>query len=292
MTSKFQGNIVEDVLSEEFYYIYFEPSIFYESSPIDSQYQTIFHLIRRRHSKKTIINGIFDLIKRKNSVKVIKFIFNTLVNDYKLLLKPELMLSLTQNSLSTNISLNQIQNPLEMRNLGLLVNRKKMIIRQSDLNDDLFKLFIHNSYNENVIVIIELILFFISAVQKEKIQVHVMIISVLISLLRKVKDKRQLITMLIQYQSIPDNYEFASFLIREFYDYDEIHSLGLDMMKRLHKLDVIVLELFKKKRICEALLFAKLNRVTIDHIPEEIKDIIKAFIKHDNKKLLVDFLSA
>lgn len=265
--------------------MYFDPNVFYEYSPIE--YQAIFHLIRRKDSKNAVINGIFDLIKKKNSVKIIKLIFSRLVSDYKLLLKPELMLSNTLSILSTQ----QITNPIEMKNYGLILNRKKMILKQTDIAESLFKLFIYNDYQIDVIYILELLIQYISSINKEGIQVHVMLISILISLLKKIKPQKQVITMFIQYHSIPDSFDLASFLIRDYFEHDDIHSLGLDMMKKLHKNDIIVLELLKKRRISEALLFAKTHKVTLEYIPNEIKEIIKECLNDDNRKLLVDFLS-
>ena len=200
--------------------------------------------------------------------------------------------SLSLSSSSTAINSPHDSTNIEMKNMGIVYDRKKVIIKQSDICDELFRLFIFNDYNLNIAYVIELLLLFISSVQKEKIQVHTLLISVLISLIRKIENKNQLITMIIQYQSIPDTFELANFLLNEFAENEKIHSLGLDMMKRMHKFDVIVIELIKKGRLAEALLFCKKYKVSIEVIPDDVKEILKQKMRlTKNKKLIIDFIS-
>ena len=198
-----------DLTKDKFYIIYFDPVIFYDQSQID--YQAILHLIRRSNSKKAIINGLFDLIKNKNCIKVIKLIFSKLITDYKSLIKKDISNSTIKDE------------TLEIKNKFYLQEKRNSIIKQSDISEELFKVFVYNKYNIEVIQIIELILFYISCVQREKIQVHVNLISNLISLIKKIPHKKQVITMIVQYQSIPDSFELAYFLLKEYSEYEEIY---------------------------------------------------------------------
>ena len=108
-------------------------------------------------------------------------------------------------------------------------------------------------------------------------------------LIKKVKNF-SLISILLQFHALQDNFELAKYLI---YHHDEQNhnsfQLGLDMLIRLKKHEEVFLALIGKNMLREALIFIKKYRVIIDSLnPESIHLLRK--LCFENISLLIDFM--
>lgn len=279
MKMNINGNIIHDIEKDDYYIIYFDPSIYLQENQKD--YQTIMDLIRRKDSKDTIIGGLYNMIKYYRPTKALKIIFSKLASEYKSTL-------ITDDSIINSQSMKISQShDFEISNLYSLMARKKSTIKPADICNDLFKLFLYDK-KLDVEYLVEVIVMYINCIQKEKLKVHGSLFTILINFLRKTK--RNMIPMLVQYQSVPDNFEFAMYIIHESKDNAKTFQIGLDMLKRLRKDNFVVLELIKKGYIEEGLIYAKKFKVTLETIPSDVLLLLQVSLK-ENKKLILDFIS-
>jgi hypothetical protein len=159
------------------------------------------------------------------------------------------------------------------------------------LSDICYHVFSYLLYNPKINheYLLDIIIMFNGIISKEKISQYSGISSIIIFLLRKIsKDK---LTMLMQFQSLPDSVELALYIINEAIDKERIFNLGIDMLKRLKKDDIIILELFRKGFIEEGLIYLKKKKITLNQIPDDIVDILKENVRK-KKKLMIDFINS
>ena len=271
-----KGDIVIDLQNKHLYFTYFDPEIF--SQQAQREYYTIFDLLRRKNSKDIILNILFTMINQKYPIKIFKSIFAKLIQDYKLTV-------VTDDNIINNIA--KLSQDFEISSLQSLMIKKKMCIKPTEICHDLFKPFIYNKKADKVFII-ELIVLYLNFLNKEKIKLNSSFNHVIISLLKQISYEK--ITMLLQYQSFPDSIELANYILHEAIDNDRIYNLGIDMLKRLKKDELIVIELIKKGLIEEALLYTKNKKIQLSAIPQEVISVLENVIK-TKKKLIIDFIN-
>lgn len=224
--------------------------------------------------------------------KILKLFFVRIIMNYCIVLENKL----NENSSNNNDIHNKELNKLELKTNSLLNTRNNDAIKQSDMCDDVFRILIDCKYDR--LYVLEIMIYYITLIRAQKVQIYSKLISLLIEQIKLINEEgrrlnREIIIMLIQYQSIPDNLEFAEFLVKDYFIHNDIHSIGLDILKRLRKYDTIVVELFKKEMLTEALQFIKKHKITLTSISSELKDKIKIlFEESKNRKIINDYLNS
>lgn len=285
MMMNIKGNIIVDLENSDFYYVYFDNDIY--NIPFFQNEKIIYNLIRRKNSKITVLNDLYSYILNKKPIKIIMNLLSRLVKDYKS------SLFLNENSLvsSLNKSVQQQTNSSiisEEQNINFIIYSKMNTIKLSDICYHVFSYLLYNP-KINHEYLLDIIIMFNGIISKEKISQYSGISSIIIFLLRKIsKDK---LTMLMQFQSLPDSVELALYIINEAIDKERIFNLGIDMLKRLKKDDIIILELFRKGFIEEGLIYLKKKKITLNQIPDDIVDILKENVRK-KKKLMIDFINS
>lgn len=281
MKVNIKGCMIHEIEKDQYYLLYFDPLIYLQQN-FSKEHQAILDLIRRKDSKDTIITGLYDMIKTQQPVKALKLIFSKLVSEYKSTL-------ITDETLINN-GVSKMNQDFEISNLHSFMTKKKMIIKPADICHDLFKFFLYDKKVEKQ-YIIELIIMYISCLQKERIKVHTGLVTILLGMLRKGDTmKYTFLPILLQFQSIPDTMELANFILNECEDDSRLLQFGLDILKRLKKHDQLVIELIKRGLIEEALMYVKQNKITLNNIPPEVIKKLQQLIS-EKKKLFVDFLA-
>lgn len=304
------GSIVHDIEKENFYILYFDSNIYMQQT--NKEFYSIIDIMRRQNSKEVVLSSIYNLIKEKRPIKAIKIVFSKIVNEYKLSLS-------ANNSLISNLS-GVVSNDYEIYNLESFMLMKKILIKPTDLSLSVFKIMIYDSKVDKI-YLIEVILFFINCLIKEKILVDNSYSTLLVKLFNYVynnnkiccnyefsghlnnlnnvdtsinniyNNKYFIVPMLLQYQALPDNLEIAKFLIDEGNNNEGLFQNGLDMLKRLGKNEVVVTELLKKNLIEEALLYLKQNKITLKNISEDLINKLKELIK-TKRNVIIDFVKS
>lgn len=223
--------------------------------------------------------------------KILKLFFTRIIRNYCIVLENKLS---DQNSNLENNDKYFIK--LELKSNSLINLRNNDAIKQSDMCEEVFRVLIDSKFDR--LYVLEIMVYYITLIRAEKIQIYSKLISLVIEQIKLINQESktlntQLIIMLIQYQTIPDNLEFAEFLLKDYFNYKEIHSIGLDILKRLRKYDVLVVELFKKDMVLEALVFIKKHKITLTTISNELKIKIKDLLEDPkNRKLINDYLNS
>ena len=113
----------------------------------------MFNLIRRKNSKETILNGLFELIKSNYSIKILKIIFNKIVrrlyktiydqknlsNDSNQLLSGDILLMANKNNSSQPNSCDLINPKVSFIIIKIYLARKLVVIKQADIYYYLFR---------------------------------------------------------------------------------------------------------------------------------------------------------
>jgi len=165
---------------------------------------------------------------------------------------------------------------------------RRYIIKQPDIYYNLFENFIYKK-NTNYEYVLKVLVYFVNSIQGIGLSIQPSYEIISNRIIKKCSNFT-LISILLQYHALQDNYELAKYLI---YDGDEnkqnSFQLGLDMLIRLNKYEDVFLALINKNMFREAIIFIKKYRVVIESLsPETISLLRKVCL--ENKNCLIDFM--
>jgi hypothetical protein len=229
------------------------------------------------------------MIKSNYSVKILKIIFDKIASILQKNLystRNSIGLKLLNGQLSQEGEDKKTSHDLtEPQDFSLLW--KKTIIKQPEIY---YHLFLPLEFkNINPEYILKLLILFVNSLLFHGVPVQQSFQTILISLLRKINNF-SLISIFLQYHSLPDSIELAKFLIEECPSSDlNAFQMGLDILIRLKKYEEVFMALVNKNMIKEALHFVKRYGVSIDYISSETALNLKKKIM-ENEQLVIDFI--
>ena len=255
------------------YNIYFDPLIYYTYS--DSKFEALVNLTRRKHSKEVVINGIYEMIKSKKDIKLIRQIFKSIVKQIvKNHLKNSRAIKLNKfTEEKTELLMAQLETFREPSELPIpfqyTIFKKRDLINQMDIY---YKLFNTIEINADVVkpeYAITIILLFADELKLQKVPLHPQFNKILVSFLQKISNFFTA-NIYFQYFSFPDSLYLAKFLIYDIglnkegnytkENREEAIQHGLDMLKRLKKYNEIFKYFIQSNQLSKALIFYKNNK--------------------------------
>lgn len=139
--------------------------------------------------------------------------------------------------------------------------------------------------------IFKLLLHFVNSLTTSGIPIQPSFQSILVNFLRKIKNF-SLVTIFLQYHSLPDSLDLAKFLVEENFDTNpNSFQLGLDMLIRLKKYEEAFMTLINKGMLVDALLFMKRYKVNIEYISSETSLNLKKLVL-SNRQIVIDYLES
>jgi hypothetical protein len=292
---RFIGSIMIEYKNNNFilYNVYFDPDIYYENCV--NKYEALINLTRRKHNKKTIIKGLYELIKSKQKIVFIKEIFKNIVSEIiKNRLKSENNIEISKELKDKSEQLiDQLEYYTKPEILPIpfqyTVIKKKDLINQLDIFFELFKSFEFDNKIEPE-YIINILIIFINELRIQNVKLHPSYNQILILYLKKIKFYFKE-SINFQYFNFPDNIELALFLIYEIglnktkYFTDKCKKIaiqhGVDMLYRLKNFENIFLYLINTKNITEAIIISRMYRLNIENFDEkEIQSIMNLAKKY------------
>jgi hypothetical protein len=229
------------------------------------------------------------MIKSNYSVKILKIIFDKIAS----ILQKNLYS--TRNSIGLKLLNGQLSQEGEDKKTSHDLTQpqdfsllwKKTIIKQPEIY---YHLFLPLEFkNINPEYILKLLILFVNSLLFHGVPVQQSFQTIMISLLRKINNF-SLISIFLQYHSLPDSIELAKFLIEECPNSDlNAFQTGLDILIRLKKYEEVFMALVNKNMIKEALHFVKRYGVSIDYMSSETALNLKKKIM-ENEQLVIDFI--
>ena len=297
---KINGSIVEEKNENSpncftLYKIYFDPLIYYDNS--SSKFDALLNLTRRKHGKEVIIHGLYELIKSGKNIKLIKGLYQRIVNQIvtnRLYNTSNNKLIMTQEKkYKSKILLNQLEEYRDPSELPIpfqyTILKKTDLINQIDIYYKLFKVF---EFNKNVKpeYIINVFLLFIDELRKQNVKIHPSANEILIMYLKKVKNLF-VENIFYQYSSIPISEDLANYLIEDivfnkevYYDKEvknECIQHAEDIFIRLGKYEKVFCLLIRLNKISEAIHLAKRYELLKKNFTKkDIEMIKKTFMKN------------
>ena len=267
------------------YNIYFDPFIYYIYS--DSKFDALVNLTRRKHSKEVIINGLYEMIKSKRDIKLIRQIFKSIVKQIiKNHLKNNRAIRLNKfTEQKSEMLMSQLETFREPSELPIpfqyTIFKKRDLINQMDIYNKLFNTIENNSNLVKPEYAITIMLLFADELKIQKVPLHPQFNKILVSFLKKISNFFTA-NIYFQYFSFPDSLYLAKFLIYDIglnkegnysqENREEATQHGLDMLKRLNKYNEIFKYFIQSNQLSKALIFYKNNKnslVNIKTIKEE-----------------------
>jgi len=165
---------------------------------------------------------------------------------------------------------------------------RRYIIKQPDIYYNLFENFLYRK-NINFEYILKVLVYFVNSIQFTGLSIQPSYELISNKIIKKC-DNFTLISILLQYHALQDNFELAKYLI----NYEDIYKensfqLGLDMLIRLNKYEEVFLVLISKNMFREALIFIKKYRLVIESLTPEIIHLIRKVCK-ENRNFLIDYM--
>ena len=281
------------------YNIYFDPLIYYTYS--DSKFDALINLTRRKHSKEVIINGLYEMIKSKKDIKLIRQIFKSIVKQIiKNHLKNNRAIRLNkfteQKSEMLMSKLETFREPSELPiPFQYTIFKKRDLINQMDIYNKLFNTIENNSNLVKPEYAITIMLLFADELKLQKVPLHPQFNKILVSFLQKITNFFTA-NIYFQYFSFPDSLYLAKFLIYDIglnkegnysqENRDEAIQHGLDMLKRLNKYNEIFKYFIQSNQLSKALIFYKNNKnnlINIKTIKEEEMLVKEMMICNDGE---------
>ncbi len=231
------------------------------------------------------------MIKSNYSAKVLKIIFDKIAAVF------QKKLYSTRNSIGMKLLNGQLsQDGEDKKTSHYLVGPqnislfwKKTIIKQPEIYYHLFLPLEFKNINHEYIL--KLLIEFVNSLVFHGVPVEPSFRTILISLLRKINNF-SLISIFLQYHSLPDSVELAKFLIEECSMYDlNAFQMGLDILIRMKKYEEVFMALINKNMLKEALLFVRRYGISIDYLSSETASSLKKKIM-ENQDLVLDFISS
>ena len=272
-------NTNSPVLFFVLYNIYFDPLIYYTYS--DSKFDALVNLTRRKHSKEVIINGLYEMIKSKKDIKLIRQIFKSIVKQIiKNHLKNNRAIRLNKfTEQKSEMLMSQLETFREPSELPIpfqyTIFKKRDLINQMDIYNKLFNTIENNSNLVKPEYAITIMLLFADELKLQKVPLHPQFNKILVSFLQKISNFFTA-NIYFQYFSFPDSLYLAKFLIYDIglnkegnysqENRDEAIQHGLDMLKRLNKYNEIFKYFIQSNQLSKALIFYKNNKNNIINI--------------------------
>ena len=261
------------------YNIYFDPLIYYTYSY--SKFDALVNLTRRKHSKEVIINGLYEMIKSKKDIKLIRQIFKSIVKQIiKNNLKNNRAIRLNkfteEKSQQLMSQLETFREPSELPiPFQYTIFKKRDLINQMDIYFKLFNTIENNSNLVKPEYAITIMLLFADELKLQKVPLHPHFNKILVSFLKKISNFFTA-NIYFQYFSFPDSLYLAKFLIYDIglnkegnysqENRDEAIQHGLDMLKRLKKHNEIFKYFIQSNQLSRALIFYKYNKKYLTNI--------------------------
>ena len=261
------------------YNIYFDPLIYY--TYCYSKFDALVNLTRRKHSKEVIINGLYEMIKSKKDIKLIRQIFKSIVKQIiKNNLKNNRAIRLNkfteEKSQQLMSQLETFREPSELPiPFQYTIFKKRDLINQMDIYFKLFNTIENNSNLVKPEYAITIMLLFADELKLQKVPLHPHFNKILVSFLKKISNFFTA-NIYFQYFSFPDSLYLAKFLIYDIglnkegnysqENRDEAIQHGLDMLKRLKKHNEIFKYFIQSNQLSRALIFYKYNKKYLTNI--------------------------
>ena len=261
------------------YNIYFDPLIYY--TYCYSKFDALVNLTRRKDSKEVIINGLYEMIKSKKDIKLIRQIFKSIVKQIiKNNLKNNRAIRLNkfteEKSQQLMSQLETFREPSELPiPFQYTIFKKRDLINQMDIYFKLFNTIENNSNLVKPEYAITIMLLFADELKLQKVPLHPHFNKILVSFLKKISNFFTA-NIYFQYFSFPDSLYLAKFLIYDIglnkegnysqENRDEAIQHGLDMLKRLKKHNEIFKYFIQSNQLSRALIFYKYNKKYLTNI--------------------------
>ena len=264
-----------------------------------NRYDVLVNLLHRKGSNNLILNILYRLILNEDEKPyyIIKFFQELVSLDNQAKEKVEII----SDKKLVKKEISEMNMPYEVPRPFNIIKAKKNYIKQIDILINLFDKFIKENeekkieFNDKLILrIIFFMTQFYCQINIQKMELKLIYHKILLNYLKILKQREKIIPYIIQ-KNIPDSWEIGEYLLELSMNKNDIYykvyeNLGLKMLSKLKKHEIIIDFLFKKGNVVKAMnyinqIFSQLEPKQVDNIFKNNKNIFE-----EKKDLVLNYL--
>ena len=264
-----------------------------------NRYDVLVNLLHRKGMNNLILNILYRLILNgdEKPYYIIEFFKELIKLDNQAKEKVEII----SDKKLVKREISEMNMPYEVPRPFNFIKAKKNYIKQIDILINLFEKFIKESqdnkfeFDDNLIL--RIIFFmgqFYNQVNIQKMELKPIYHKILLNYIKLLKQKEKIFPYIIQ-KNIPDSWEVGEYLLELSMNkndryYKIYENLGLKILAKLRKHEIIIDYLFKKGKVAKALnymneIFNKLESQQIENIFNNNKNVFE-----EKKDLFLNYL--
>ena len=264
-----------------------------------NRYDVLVNLLHRKGMNNLILNILYRLILNgdEKPYYIIEFFKELIKLDNQAKEKVEII----SDKKLVKREISEMNMPYEVPRPFNFIKAKKNYIKQIDILINLFEKFIKESqdnkfeFDDNLIL--RIIFFmgqFYNQVNIQKMELKPIYHKILLNYIKLLKQKEKIFQYIIQ-KNIPDSWEVGEYLLELSMNkndryYKIYENLGLKILAKLRKHEIIIDYLFKKGKVAKALnymneIFNKLESQQIENIFNNNKNVFE-----EKKDLFLNYL--